>query len=285
MGAARRFACTSCGQCCNRAPELELGEAAALADVFVLQLMLRIYSLPRGLADYAADLPRDQASAEFYQTKRLLSRFAAASWNAKVQRGSKVLDYVQYLSVSVLPLDLGIGACSALADNRCSIYPRRPLSCRAVPLHYSRPEASAARALDAFVATPGFACAVDDSAPLAIVRDRIVDPAMLSARAAAAARAAGDQPWKKAIVKAMKAGSQAGLPTLRDVEANAQHGALSTTMALGWRVARDAGEMTQADYSAALAAQSTTIAAASAQPGLSAETRQTLAQLHRAAAQ
>ena len=45
--AERRFACTQCGQCCNRPPEVELGEAAALADVFVLRLLMRIYSLPR----------------------------------------------------------------------------------------------------------------------------------------------------------------------------------------------------------------------------------------------
>ena len=237
---ARRFACTQCGQCCNRAPELELGEAAALADVFVLRLMLRIYSLPRSLSDYASERPRDQASAEFYQTKRLLSAFAAASWNAKVQRGGKVVDYVQYLSLSVLPLDLGGPSCPALTDHKCSIYERRPLSCRTVPLHYSRPEAAAVRDLDAFVASPEYLCDISADAPLVIAEGRIVDPATAAARIAAGEQAHRDRNWKAALVKAMKAG-QHGLPSSRMVEQQAAHGALSASMLGAWSVALGAG--------------------------------------------
>ena len=47
---SRHFACTQCGKCCDRAPEVELGEAAALADVFVWQLLFRLYSLQIGRA-------------------------------------------------------------------------------------------------------------------------------------------------------------------------------------------------------------------------------------------
>ena len=280
--AERRFACTQCGRCCNRAPELELGEAAALADVFVLRLMLRIYSLPRNLADYQSEnLPRDQASAEFYQSKRLLSSFAAASWPAKVQRGDKRVDYIQHLSLSVLPLDLGTGSCSALRDSRCGIYPRRPLSCRSVPLHYSRPEASAVRDLDAFTANPGFACDTGSTAPVVIAQDKIIDPAMRAARAAAMTQAKTDQLWKKAIVKAMKAGRTLGLPTLSQVEANAQRGALTTSMALGWQIAVSAGLMSHAAYRAATEAQASAILSLSALPQMSADTRQALAGMGR----
>lgn len=136
------------------------------------------------------------------------------------------------------------------------------------------------RDLDAFVTTPGFACAVGADAPLVIAESQIADPAIIDARVDAVARAAADQLWKKTIVKAMKAGLYAGLPNLRDVEANAQHGALTTAMALGWRIAVDAGVMTQANYRAAMAAQVEAIASASALPSLSADTRQSLAHLH-----
>ena len=241
----RRFACTQCGKCCNRAPELELGEAAALADVFVLRLMLRIYSLPRALGDYESELPREPASAEFYGSKRLLSQFAAASWPAKVQRGTAIVDYVQYLSLSVLPLDLGIGACPALGGDSCTIYPRRPLSCRSVPLHYSRPAAAAARDLDAFVATPGFLCDTGPDAPL-VIASGIADQAMLAARTEAVAQASTDQRWKAAIVKAMKAGEH-GLPTPREVEANAARGALTASMLGAWRIAVAAGLLSEAE--------------------------------------
>lgn len=245
-GLERRFACTQCGKCCNRAPELELGEAAALADVFVLRLMLRIYSLPRSLADYASELPRAQASADYYESKRLLGHFAAASWLAKVRRDGQVVDYVQYLSLSVLPLDLGTGACPALDGASCGIYARRPLSCRTVPLHYSRPTAAAARDLDAFVASPGYRCATGTDAPLIIADGAITDMPTLAARADAQAQAEADRSWKAALVKAMKA-LQHGLPSPREVEAQAAHGALTASMLGAWRVAEGAALLEAAE--------------------------------------
>ena len=279
--AERHFACTQCGQCCNRAPELELGEAAALADVFVMRLLMRIYSLPRSASDYLTpDQPRDQASADFYQTKRLLSTFAATSWPAKVRRDGRVVEYVQYLSLSVLPLDLGTGACNALDGPRCSIYPRRPLSCRTVPLHYSRAEAFAVRDLDLFVGTPGYACATGEDAPLVISKSSIVDQAMLAARAEALSRAQSDQPWKAAIVKAMKAG-QHSLPSPRGVEAEAARGALTASMLDAWSVAEAAGMINQAEARRLLAAQYKLIQQELQRDRLSADVHGTLSEMHR----
>ena len=264
-----------CGACCNRAPELELGEAAALADMFVLRLMLRIYSLPRALGDVVSDLPRAEASAEFYETKRLLGQFSAAAWPAKVQRADRVVEYVQYLSLSVLPLDLGSARCPALDNAQCSIYARRPLSCRAVPLHYSRPVVAAARDLDAFVATPGFRCDTGPDAPLVIASD-IADPAMLAARTEAVAQARTDQRWKAAIVKAMRVGGH-GLPTPREVEANAAHGALTASMLGAWRIAVAAGWLDRAEAARLHALQRSLIGKtmhASASPALLATLRE-----------
>ena len=44
---ARRFACTSCGRCCDRGPEMELGEATRLADTFITALLFRVHSLSK----------------------------------------------------------------------------------------------------------------------------------------------------------------------------------------------------------------------------------------------
>ena len=279
--AERHFVCTQCGQCCNRAPELELGEAAAVADVFVLRLLMRIYSLPRSVSDYMTPTqPRDQASAEFYQTKRLISAFAGTSWPAKVRRDGRAVEYVQYLSLSVLPLDLGTGACNALDGTRCSIYERRPLSCRTVPLHYSRAEAFAVRDLDQFVATPGYACATDADAPLVISQGRITDQAMLAGRADAHAQAQADRAWKAALVKAMKAGDY-NLPSPRLVEANAAIGALTASMLGAWSVAEAAGLITQAQAHRLLAAQCNLIQQELLHDRLSKDVRVTLGEMHR----
>lgn len=241
----RHFACTRCGACCNRAPELELGESAAFAETFVLRLMMRIYSLPRALSDFVSGLPREEASAEFYGTKRLLGQFAATSWPAKVKRDGRAVDYVQYLSLSVLPLDLGAGSCAALEGDTCSIYARRPLSCRSVPLHYSRPAAAAARDLDAFTATPGYRCDTGPQAPLVIAGGSITDAPTLAAHADAHDQAEAERRWKSALVKAMKTGEH-GLPSPREVEAQAASGALTASMLGAWRVGGNNGAIARA---------------------------------------
>jgi len=250
--AERHFACTQCGKCCNRPPEVELGEAAALADVFVWQLLFRLYSLPRSVADYLQPgMARDQGSAEFYESKRLLGQFAAHSWNGKVRRDGRVVERTFTLTISALALDQGGGACSALgADGSCTVYGRRPLSCRSVPMHYSRGEAFAAGDFDMFLALPGHACDDSDQAPALIEAGKIVNPAILAARTEALTQSQTDRLWKQALVKEMKAGRH-GLPSLRAVEENAARGALTSPLRFGWQVAVEAG-LLSADECAAL---------------------------------
>ena len=42
----RHFSCAACGKCCTRAPEMELGEATALADKFITRLIFKLHTLP-----------------------------------------------------------------------------------------------------------------------------------------------------------------------------------------------------------------------------------------------
>ena len=133
----QRFACTQCGKCCNRSPEVELSEAAALADTFVFRLMFCLFSLPDRLNGCTADAKQANASEAFYERKRLLNAIAASKSSKKVTRRGKTADYTQYLIISALTLDGGSGTCSALKGGRCSIYERRPFACRTAPFHYS----------------------------------------------------------------------------------------------------------------------------------------------------
>ena len=225
-------------------------------------------------------MPREEASAEFYESKRLLGQFAATSWPAKARHSDKVVEYVQYLSLSVLPLDLGTGSCPALSFPNCSMHEARPLSCRSVPLHYSRPEAAAASDLDRFTATPMFACNTGLDAPLVINSKRVVDPAMLAARATAAAQAQADQGWKAGIVKAMKAG-QHGLPKPREVEAQAAQGALTASMLGAWRIAEAAELIEPGSTRSLLSAQARLIVRELERPTLGRDAAQTLREMHR----
>jgi Fe-S-cluster containining protein len=238
-----RFACTSCGACCNRSPEVGLSEAAALSDVFVFRLMFRLYELPRTLAGQLASRAAPAGSGEeFYESKRLLAAFAARKYAAKRRHGGKTIDYTRYVTLSALALDSGAGACAALGSGRCTVYERRPLACRTVPFHYSRPEASAEGVLAAFVGTPGFACDTSAGAPVVLEAGRIVDPEARRARGEAMELAGRDRPWAEAIMRRLNTNSgKYALPSLREIEADAPFGATTTSMHAAWQVAAEAG--------------------------------------------
>ena len=80
------FACTTCGKCCDRSPEVLLSEAADLADTFVFRLMFRLYVLP---SSYSARSGRSGgasgSAASFYESKRLLT----ASSCVRLKRSSR----------------------------------------------------------------------------------------------------------------------------------------------------------------------------------------------------
>jgi len=232
----RRFACTQCGMCCNRSPEVELSESAALADVFVFRLLFRLYTLP-------TSPERGTVSELFYQKKRLLAAHAARKYPKKVMRGGKRVERIHYLMLSALALDTRRGACAALEDGRCGIYERRPLGCRTVPFHYARADALAEHDFDTFVSTAGYRCDVGETAAVVLERGQIVDKGSVEARAQAETIAEADSAWKEAIVRRMKQGVVAGspLPTLNDVEEQAGFGALTVSMRVAWEIAADAG--------------------------------------------
>ena len=249
-GSVKRFTCTGCGKCCNRAPEVELGEAAALVDVFVFRLMFRLYWLPERLQDFLVLGERSSnASAKFYGRKRLLGEFAARKWSLKVRRDGKSVAYTKFLSLSALALDTSPGVCSALSGTLCGIYDRRPLSCRSVPLHYSRAEADADADLDAFVSTDNYRCDTGMSARIILEDGRIVAPEIEAARTEAIFMAKADRPWAEAITRRLRSGSPSspGLPTLRDIEDNARFAATTISMRVAWQIAADAGLITQVE--------------------------------------
>lgn len=274
-----RFACTQCGACCNRSPEVELSEAAALADVFVFRLMFRLCQLPRTLAGYLESGTASAGSPEgFYQSKRLLAAFAARKTRAKHRQNGKAIDSTNYLIISALTLDTGAGACAALAGGRCTIYARRPLACRTVPFHYARPEALAGRDLAVFVATPGYACDTSAAAPIVLEGGRIVDPETRQARSDALGLAEADRRWEEAILRRMRSGSS-DLPSLREIGADAQFGATTVSMRLAWQIAAEAGMISAEQCRALIAAQATVIDRELASARCTPAARETLGQM------
>jgi Fe-S-cluster containining protein len=275
-----RFACTSCGACCNRSPEVQLSEAAALADVFVFRLMFRLYELPRAWSGQQATPTGPGSAEEFYEAKRLLAAFAARKYPAKARPGGKIVETTRYVTISALTLNSDAGPCAALGNGRCTIYERRPLACRTVPFHYSRPEAAAEKDLKAFVETEGYGCDTGPGAPVVVAAGRIVDPEARRARADALARAGQDRRWEEAILRRLKTGAaDHGLPSLREIEANAAFGATTISMRVAWQIAAEAGLLGDAECRRIVAAQTALIERTLAAPGCAPDERRTLAEM------
>ncbi|MGQ0532358.1 MAG: YkgJ family cysteine cluster protein [Caulobacteraceae bacterium] len=242
---ARRFACTSCGKCCGSGPEMELSEATALADKFITSLYIRIWTLPlskgskranQGAQGQGSALTDEEALEE---NRRHLGYFSVRD---KIDRSN---GRSLHLTMSALTIDRKEGRCPALIDKRCGIYESRPLSCRTVPLHFSKSLSLLAPTLDSFVRMPGHLCDTSTDAPVVFDGERVTDPSIQQAREDALKLAESDRSWKNEILALMddpNAAQAAGLPTYEAVVRNSDAGlGASVSMLVAWRVARNVG--------------------------------------------
>lgn len=248
----RRFACTSCGACCNKGPEMELSEAAGLADRFITSVLFKVHSLPiderseRAAAwwrDHGSRIPLRPALEE---ERRHLSLFASR------RRSERRKDRQIFLTISAIVDEDGRGRCPALEGDRCGIYDARPLTCRTVPMHYSRPPSVLASYIDRFAATPGYRCDVTQEAPAILDGNAILDPTIRRHRDEAVALAKSERAWKERMLTLMDDAEQARaarLPTYDAVLANSNEGyATMLPMMVAWRVARTEGILSPDAY-------------------------------------
>jgi len=248
---ARHFACTSCGRCCNRGPEIELSEATALADRFVTSITFKAHSLPTSnRTEWAGEWWRHLGSRiplrpALDEAQRHLGQFASKKLLDKRR------DRHVFLEISAIVEDDGMGRCPALIDGLCSIYETRPLSCRTVPLHYSRAPSTLQAYLDGFVATAGYRCDTSASAPAVLDGNRVLDEQLLRHRRQAVELAKADRRWKDRLVGLMERADMAaaaGLPSLEAVLSNSDNGyATILPMIVAWRVARNEGLLSDAE--------------------------------------
>jgi Fe-S-cluster containining protein len=222
---------------------MALSEATALADKFIMCLYFRVYSLPlhkgsKSAAQWGRTRGGNLPVAEALEDEReALDHFSVREKIDKAKGRSL------HLAISALTADREKGRCPALAENLCTIYESRPLSCRTVPMHYSRPLSVLASHLDRFVRTPGYLCDTTANAPVIFDGQSIVDPALRQARDEALRLAESERGWKENLVSLMDdpaAAAAAGLPTYEDVLRHAESGSAAIVpMLVAWRVARN----------------------------------------------
>jgi Fe-S-cluster containining protein len=242
-----RFACTGCGMCCNRGPEMELTEATSLADAFITQIFFKMHSLPlypqsRRAAQWSLRQRSSLPPAEALEEERnQLNNFAVCEKIDK-SKGRSL-----HLTISALTIDREKGTCPALVDNLCSIYQSRPYSCRTVPMHYSRPASVLGGYLESFASSPQYRCDVSAGAPVVFDGRQITDASAEAARTEALALVRSEMRWKTAVAALMddrRMALAAGLPTFDEVLRHSDAGnATLAPMLAAWRVARDIGVM------------------------------------------
>ncbi|HSQ64276.1 MAG TPA: YkgJ family cysteine cluster protein [Polyangiaceae bacterium] len=247
-----RFACTACGKCCTDPPEMTVLEAVRLGDVFVPALVYRLTSVPRD--DNEAGLASLSPHPDFAGMDS--RRFVAALRESTAVRaaGATVSEpgWDHYVAVTVRPWTYpareGDRFCPALGADRkqCTIYERRPYTCRTIPARYDVPDALLVPAFRGFVdrglaSTDRYECDVSPSAP-AILRGEtdedasLVDASYLEARKAGRDAAMADKPLAARIL------SSPLLPPLRELFPQLRragllavsfHGALASAHDLG----------------------------------------------------
>ena len=224
---------------------MELGEATILADAFITSLLFKVHSLPISeRSEWAGQWWRNRESRiplrpALDEGQRHLSYFASR------RRLDRQRDRQVFLEISAIVDDGGKGRCPALVNGLCGIYDARPLTCRTVPMHYSRAPSTLQSYLDQFVATPGHQCDTASSAPLILDGNRVLDPQIRDDREQAIAVAKMDRRWKERLVNVMDDADRAaaaGLPTYDAVLQNSDNGyATLLPMIVAWRVAESAG--------------------------------------------
>jgi Fe-S-cluster containining protein len=231
---------------------MELGEAAALAGTLVTRAIFKLHSLPLyehgqgALLWWRSQGSRLPVRKALEEARRHLAHFSVRD-DADKARGRSL-----HLTISALTMDREKGRCPALADNRCSIHPSRPLTCRTVPLHYSRPASTLPAYLDQFVSTPGYQCGTTGEAAAVLQGGVVSHPSLLQARQDAIAMAEADRGWKGEIVALMSSAEgarAAGLPSYETVLRNSDAGgASSVSMIAPWRVAKRIGALSAAQF-------------------------------------
>lgn len=114
------FTCTKCGSCCTKAPKLSMKEMLDLSDTFFIQLSHNVFlsydksPLSRQLEDHYS---------KFCKTFIL------------PEKKCKLFYFVQPIAISH-----SSQKCSALSDNLCSIFYKKPNHCALAPLDVLVPE-------------------------------------------------------------------------------------------------------------------------------------------------
>lgn len=155
-----RFSCTECGKCCSTPPRSNFYDAIMLSDEFIFQ------TAHHAILSYTKK-PLDKELADHY----------------KIIAHSIVmpeLDAMLYYYLDFTPIaNPTYKSCPKLVDNKCSIYGKRPTSCKSYPLSATVAEEEQWRTLNFFkknVDEKDWKCDFSEKSPILFADESIYNP-------------------------------------------------------------------------------------------------------------
>lgn len=109
------FSCTQCGKCCDKSPMANFYDLFSLADEFIFQ------TAHHGLLSYN----QKRESVELTDFYRMIGHTLVLP----------ELDAVLFYYINFMAVEYPQSTCSKLKDNLCSIYSKRPSSCKLSPIN------------------------------------------------------------------------------------------------------------------------------------------------------
>lgn len=152
------FACTQCGKCCVKTPNMSFEDIMQLSKHFIFQTTHNV------AISYATN-PLEKLQLEYYQM---------IGHTIVVPEIEASLFY--YVNFGVLPLQ-NSNQCDKLIDNKCSIYMDRPNACRLLPISNNFDEELQWKAVNFFAKKElGWECDFSKEAPVLLKNNQIYSP-------------------------------------------------------------------------------------------------------------
>ena len=158
------FACHQCGKCCQKSPHMHFYDMIELSDEFIFQ------TSHHAVISYAQNPLETE----------LLGHYQALGHTIMMPEIEASLFYF----LDFLPIAYpSYGSCPKLIDNKCSIYGKRPTSCKIAPLDARFDDTQQWRTLNYFkknVENHDWKCSFSESDPVVFHNEEIYQPGLNS---------------------------------------------------------------------------------------------------------
>lgn len=150
------FACTQCGKCCDKSPLANFYDLFNLADEFVFQ------TAHHGLLSYN----KKREAEELTQFYRMIGHTLVLP----------ELDAVLFYYINFMAVEYPQETCSKLKDNLCTIYSKRPSSCKLSPINDGFDDTQQWKTINIFkdkVENKDWKCDFSENAPILYKNEEI----------------------------------------------------------------------------------------------------------------